>query len=137
MHDNTYIYTKDSRKLLDEIVTFITNNKKTERDFIKEWSIRYYSGIHSGVHIPPLALIVSTINNEEKRTCISLHAYPLEEKENGKKDKNNYIVVTPHFWTDYAWKNECPNQELEDLLKRFDEFMTKHFSDAYDEIELM
>lgn len=132
MHDNTYIWTNDAQKLLKMIVEGIASHQQEQGESIKEWNVLLYDNRNNNIpEIPHTAILVRKINGEEKRTCLSLHAY----KRIGAEENRQIIVVTPHFWTSYVEKNTYSYSELEDLLKNFDSLIETYFAAYIYEIQ--
>lgn len=131
MHDNTYIWTNDSRKLLNTIVNGIIENQNKEES-IKEWSVLLYLDEDQKSKLPPRALLVNRINGEDQRTCLTLHAY----RKTGADKNKQVIVVTPHFWTTYVKNQTSSFNELEALLTRFDKFVQNYFAAFMFDLEI-
>lgn len=127
MHDSTYLLVKDSHKLLDTILDCIRNKKDPQGNPIAGWKIIQNVSVIAEIDLVT-ACIASTIDGEDKKTCIILHACRGAKKENEDFKMPDYIHATPHFITEFANYNYCPNQELENLLKRFDDFVETRFA---------
>lgn len=134
MHDNTYVFAKNPRRVVDLVVEITSQCAKEQKGDMKEWSVRFYSNGGEDPMIPTYALLVKI--GEESKTCISLHAFgPFDEESFDMPKYDRGIVITPHYWTDYANRNQCPNQELENLLNSFDKVFVKTFSFCYSDIQ--
>ncbi len=130
MHDSTYLLIKDSHKVLETILECIHNQIDPQGNQITDWKIIQRMKIIKEIDLAT-ACIACTIDGEEKRTCITLHACRGAERRDEDVKMPDYIHVTPHFITEYAKYNYCPNQELENLLKRFDELLDTQFAGAF------
>ena len=134
MHDSTYILVKDSHEVLETILDCIRNKKDPQGNQIIGWKIIQGVNVIKEIDLAT-AYIACTIDGEDEKTCIILYACRGAKKDNEDVKMPDYIHATPHFITDFANYNYCPNQELENLLKRFDAFMEIQFAGAIIDIK--
>lgn len=136
MHDNTYIVAREANKVLGTIVSCVKERRDPQGNEIKGWYVTEYVDEVPVPEMPHSAVFLNTENGEEKRTYVLIQAYEKNTKadEEGEETKrsSNFLCVSPHFQPQYAYYNDCPNQELENLLKRFDTMLEYHFAGLYE-----
>lgn len=130
MHNSTYILVEDSHKLLESILSCIENMATPHAGSITEWRVVQNINLIKEIDLAT-AFVACTTDEEDKRTCLILHACRGAKKTEENEKMPDYIHVSPHFITEFAKCNFCPNQELENLLKHFDAFIETQFAGSF------
>jgi hypothetical protein len=116
--------------LLENILSSIERKTNPHSDSITEWRVVQNLILIKEIDLAT-AYVACTTNEEDKKTCLILHACRGAKETDKNKKMPDYIHVSPHFITEFAKCNFCPNQELENLLKHFDAFIETHFAGSF------